>query len=122
MDVAAENAKKAAAEKARQDALAAAEWISEEDLHLYDENLEFGWLFISETFSVDEEADNHLGFRYTPPTIGDGKKAIPIKSLPLSTRHDDELDGVYDGIHIKKIDGVWYFNHADLKAKGVIDK
>lgn len=98
--------------KLLQESLDSAEWIQESDLTSYNSELSF------ELEPYDGGAA--YAFIHASPLSGSVHDKYILKSLSDDIAEKDELDGVYDGIHIRKKGGVWYFKLEDLKKHNII--
>lgn len=99
-------------EKLLKDSLDNAEWIRESDLASYNPELSFGDIFYDGSFAY--------GFIYASPLSGTVHDYRILKSLSNDLAERDELDGIYDGIGIRKKGDVWYFKLEDLKEHNII--
>ena len=99
-------------EELLQDSLDSTEWIRESDLKSYNSELSFGY--------TPYNGEIACGFIYASPLSGTVYDKYILKSLSTDLAEKDELDGVYDGIGIRKKDNVWYFKLEDLKSHNII--
>lgn len=99
-------------EKLLNDSLDSAEWIRESDLPSYNPELTFGY--------TPYNGGLAYGFIYASTLSGIVHDKYILKSLSVDLAEKEELDGVYDGVSIKKKDDVWYFKLEDLKKHNII--
>ncbi len=99
-------------EKLLQNSLDSAEWVTDSNLSSYDSMLHFG--------HAPHNGEIVYAFIYSSPLSGTVQKYHYLDSLPADSEDVSELDGVYDGISIKKKGDVWYFKLEDLKRQNII--